>query len=278
MAIASGRGSEFTLQRVLCTFPPEDTLKRELRTSVHLQLFTLACPTLLLVLLLTGCTSSSLPDSKDLVLLVPGAGGDGPWYSSLREGLTEGGVDLPVRKLSWGAPLPLYIVNLQDTSIHDGAERKLAERIIQWRQAHPDGKLILLGHSAGCGVILGAMARLDPTVHVDHVVLLAPSVSPAYDLHPAAEHVDRRIDVFHSDRDTLWLQWRTGHFGTYDNVKTPAAGNVGFDLSSLDESLRGRITQHPYDPDWQRLGNDGGHSGALSRAFVARIIAPLLRS
>ena len=231
-----------------------------------------------LVLLLTGCTSSSLPDSKDLVLLVPGAGGDGPWYSSLRDGLTDGGVDLPVRKLSWGAPLPLYIVNLQNTSIHDRAEQKLAEQIIQWRQAHPDGRLILLGHSAGCGVILGTMARLDPNVHVDHVVLLAPSVSPTYNLHPAAEHVEHLIDVFHSDRDKLWLQWRSGNFGTYDNIKTTAAGNVGFDLRGLEEPLRDRISQHPYNPDWQRLGNDGGHSGSLAREFVANIIAPLLKT
>ncbi|MGA2497195.1 MAG: hypothetical protein ABSH20_05610 [Tepidisphaeraceae bacterium] len=238
----------------------------------------IALPGLLLVLLLTGCNCSSLPDSRDLVLLVPGAGGDGPWYTSVREGLADGGIDLPVRKLSWGAPLPLYIVNLQDTSIHNSAERKLAWQIVQWRRTHADGNLILLGHSAGCGVILGAMARLDPNVHVDHMVLLAPSVSPTYNLHPAAEHVDHPIDVFHSDRDKLWLQWRTGNFGTYDNIKTAAAGNVGFDLRCLDEPLRGRISQHPYNPDWQRLGNDGGHAGTLSREFVANIIAPLLRS
>jgi hypothetical protein len=106
--------------------------------------------------------------------------------------------------------------------------------------------------------------------------MLAPSVSPQYDLEPALRNLGGEAHVFHSDRDTLFLSWRTSKFGTYDNVKTKAAGNVGFDLSKLLPELWRRVVQHSYDPAWRELGNDGTHDGPLSRAFVARVITPLL--
>ena len=83
--------------------------------------------------------------------------------------------------------------------------------------------------------------------------------------------MDRRLDVFHSDRDTVFLSWRTGNFGTYDNVKTRAAGNCGFVLDDLSPALRDKVAQHAYQPEWKDLGNDGGHFGATSRAFAKQI-------
>jgi hypothetical protein len=126
-------------------------------------------------------------------------------------------------------------------------------------------------------VVLGALAKLDAERHVGSVVLLAPSVSPGYDLGPAMAHVDGTVHVFFSERDTLWLKWRTGHFGTYDNVKTPAAGNQGCkNVEQLPPALRDKLVQHPYDAAWRPMGNDGGHFGSLAPHFTTQVIGPLL--
>jgi pimeloyl-ACP methyl ester carboxylesterase len=160
-------------------------------------------------------------------------------------------------------------MNFSDAGIHDGAEQKLAQTIMDWRRDHPTGRIDLIGHSAGAGVVLGALPRVKD-VHVHTVVLLAPSVAPTYDLNPALAHVDGMVYSFHSDRDTGFLEWRTSHFGTYDGVKVPAAGFGGF------KGSHPKLIQHPYDPNWESLGYDGGHFSIRSAAFARQVIAPLL--
>src|SRR5262249_27920894 len=163
---------------------------------------------------------------------------------------------------------------LQDVSIHKSAEQGLARRITEWREKTANGRVTLVGHSAGCGGILGALGRLNDGIAVADVILLAPSVSPGYGLAPALRHLEGEIQVFHSERDTFWLQWRTSTFGTYDNIRTPAAGHAGFALDTLPPTSRERVLQYPYRTEWQNLGNDGGHNGALAKDFVSQVIAP----
>jgi pimeloyl-ACP methyl ester carboxylesterase len=190
-------------------------------------------------LLLGGCAGTSGPKEGDVIFLVPGVDGDGPRYASLKDGLRDAGVKQHIQAVEWGAPRLLFFLNFSNDSIHREAEQKLASQIESWRKDWPDARIDLIGHSAGCGVILGALSRLPVDLRVNHVILLAPSVSPTYSLAPALEHVEG-IDVFYSDRDNVFLSWRTGHFGTYDNVKTRAAGNCGFDLSALSEERRAK--------------------------------------
>lgn len=171
--------------------------------------------------------------------------------------------------------MPLYMLNLQTPSIHHAAEAKLAHVIEEFRKLHPDGQLSILAHSAGCGVALGALKDLPPDVRVNQMVLLAPSVSPEYHLVPSIAHLSAPLQVFYSGRDRLWLDWRTSTFGTYDNIKTKAAGNIGF--NPIPDPLRPRLIQHSYDSAWSTLGNDGDHYGPLAKPFVRQILAPLLQ-
>lgn len=217
-----------------------------------------------------GCASSPNSSDPDVIFLVPGVGGAGG-YSSLIRAISDDGRQ-QVQVFGWGAPLPLFFLNFSWQSIHDDAEQKLAQRINQWRRDHPAGRIRLLGHSAGCGVALGALGRLGDG-RVGNVVLLQPSVSPGYDLRPALAHMDGVLHVFYSDRDTTFLSWRTGHFGTYDRVKTRAAGNTGFKNDYPPQKL----VQHPYDPRWSELDNEGGHYGVLAEPFARQIVAPLLK-
>ena len=134
----------------------------------------------------------------------------------------------------------------------------------------------MIAHSAGCGVTLGALATdASPMAHT--IVLLNPSVSPGYPLAPSLAKIEDRLHVFHSDKDTVFLDWRTSTFGTYDNVKTKAAGNRGFDLSKLPPELREKVVQHPREDWWPRQDNDGSHFGTTAEEFAKATLAPLLR-
>src|SRR5205814_4294428 len=114
-------------------------------------------------------------------------------------------------------------------------------------------------------------------LNVEHVVLLAPSVSPGYNLMPSLRHVNVQLHLFYSNQDIVFLKWRTGTFGTYDNIKTPAAGHLGFSPNPpLPADLAGKLVQHNYDPKWGELGDDGGHLGPIAHDFVREIVAPLL--
>lgn len=236
---------------------------------------------ILVVAIMCGCAARSdhiAEGQHDVIFLVPGVAGPSRAYQRVIDGLHAGGVDRPVRVIAWGAPPLLFFMNFQTESIHRRAEAELAKMISDWRKQHPAAQIDLIGHSAGGGVILGALKQLDVAVRVRAVVLLAPSVSPTYDLAPALARVDDRIHNFHSDRDTFFLSWRTGTFGSYDNVKTRAAGNRGFGLAKLQPSLASRMVQHAYDPRWRDVGNDGGHFGTVAYDFARVVIAPLLLS
>ncbi|HEX8324258.1 MAG TPA: hypothetical protein VF595_10120 [Tepidisphaeraceae bacterium] len=221
----------------------------------------LAC--LVTAALLAGCAKTPHPPAPPplrTVLFVPGVFGDGPWYDGLRKAISEDAT--LVRTVTWGLPKALFAVNFSNKGVHDDAETKLAGVIDA-----TTGPLDLVGHSAGCGVILGAIAKAKRPA--GRIVLIAPSVSPGYDLTSALSRTDR-LDVFYSDKDTTFLKWRCSTFGTYDAVKTAAAGYSGF------TTTHPKLTQHPYDPAWNDLGHDGGHGGGTATAFVRKVVRPLL--
>jgi pimeloyl-ACP methyl ester carboxylesterase len=238
----------------------------------------IALPLLILLPFLSlACSSAGMrPDASlpagRVVCFVPGVAGD-VGYGGLKTAIQDAGM-ADLREFAWGSAV--FLFNFQSTSIHEEAEKELAKCLAEWLRQKPDCRIDLVGHSAGGGVILGALGRLGEGQRVDHVVLLAPSVSPTYNLTPALTHVCKRLDVFHSDQDTFFLKWRTGTFGTYDNVKTAAAGNLGFDAKSLPAELGAKLMQHPYDPKWSALGNDGGHFGPTAQEFIRIVVAPLL--
>lgn len=223
--------------------------------------------------LLTGCASRTpSPGERGLAVVLPGAGGDGPAYTPLRDALRADRFAVVTHE--WGAPLPLFVLNFSNRGVHDAAEKSLRDRLSAFVAEHPGAPVVIVGHSAGCGVALGALG--DPAAPtIDALILLAPSVSPGYDLGLAAQRVRGRIDSFYSDRDVTFLKWRTSHFGGYDGVKSPAAGHLGFDAS--DRDLPPNLAQHQYDPAWRSLGHDGGHFGPLAGEFVRQVIVPLLR-
>jgi hypothetical protein len=216
-----------------------------------------------------GCASngSISHGDNDIVFIVTGVGGNSG-YGGIQDAVKKPG--RAVQIIAWGSPV--FVMNFSTESIHNDAEKMLAQKIDAWHKDHPSGVIDLIGHSAGCGVVLGALPRTS-SAHASTVILLAPSVSPSYDLAPALSKIDGKLHVFYSDRDTFFLDWRTSNFGTYDRVRSKAAGNVGF---PQDKDPSAKLIQHPYDPGWESLGNDGGHYGVQGAAFAKQVLAPLL--
>jgi len=91
---------------------------------------------------------------------------------------------LLIETVLWSHGYGRYVTDHLDHANHLVQGARLAAEVIAYRQAYPGRKVHLVGHSAGCAVVLSAAERL-PTGAVDDVILLAPSVWVSYDLRPA---------------------------------------------------------------------------------------------
>src|SRR5262249_17972209 len=136
----------------------------------------------------------------------------------------------------------------------------------------------LIGHSAGCAVVLAAAEQLPPDT-IDRIVLLAASVCANYDLRPALRASTGGIDAFHSDQDRWVLGLGVRVFGTTEAGCNVAAGKDGFPpviTPPADATLYGRLRQHPWNPVTQWSGHDGSHHGHHEVDFLKAYVLPLL--
>ena len=118
---------------------------------------------------------------------------------------------------------------------------------------------------------------LPPQVEVDDVFLLAPAISPQYDLTAALAHVRGHMFVFSSQGDEVVLGLGCRLLGTMDGVRTDAAGRVGFIRpKNADVEQYKKLVERPYEAAWMHYGNFGDHIGPMSWPFVARFVAPLV--
>src|SRR5262249_54829266 len=157
-----------------------------------------------------------------------------------------------------------YVIDHVDHCNHLEMGRGLAERVLAYRRHYPCLRIYLIGHSAGCAVVLAAADRLPPD-SVDRIVLLAPSVSPAYHLRPAVAASREGLDACVSDRDRVILGLAMRIVGTADGRAGPAAGRVGFrprPATPCDAALFGRLRQHTWHPAVSWTGHYGGHYGS----------------
>ena len=154
----------------------------------------------------------------------------------------------------------------------------LAERLTAHYRAHPEQPIIITSHSGGTGVAVWALEKCPPDVKVQTLLLMAPALSPGYDLSPALAHVTGRAYAFYSPFDNIVLGTGTSTFGTIDRVYTQAAGMVGFKQPADAKFPReyAKLVPMPYTADWLALGNRGDHIGPMSRLFAAEVLSSLL--
>jgi pimeloyl-ACP methyl ester carboxylesterase len=245
---------------------------------------------LLLCALIIGCQATgaqrahteNAPNASGLVVVLSGIEGPGPFTKGITEGLKAGGVEWTIQVYDWsvGSPMgwPVHLADLQRNLTY---ARRLARLLGQYRREHPDAPIYIIGHSGGGGLGVMALEALAADVQIDGAVLLAPALSPTYDLRPAMRHVSRAIYNYHSRLDLGFLKAGTTVFGTVDRVHSAAAGAVGFTvppgLSPPDQQLYAdKLRQIPWTTDMRQAGHYGGHLGWAGQRFIKTYLAPLL--
>jgi pimeloyl-ACP methyl ester carboxylesterase len=228
------------------------------------------------VILTASCATKIVSRAQpDTVIVVPGIGGDGDVYAQIIRSLRDHGSDDCLCVSDWGSTFPVFFISISSQTWHKNAERHLADQILFWRADHPNSRIALIAHSAGAGVVAGALAQLPDDVRIGPVILLAPALSPNFDLRPMLRHATI-VHVFFSPDDSFWQGLGPTIFGNYDRVHSSGAGRVGFTLADLNASETARIVQYRYQSTWKSLGNDGGHYGWMAEPFVATVLKPLI--
>ena len=127
-----------------------------------------------------------------------------------------------------------------------------------------------MGKSGGSGIVVRALEEL-PEGSVEAAVLLAPALSPGYDLSRALGAVRREMVVFWSPLDVVILGAGTWLFKTVNRVRSVGAGMVGFRRpAGLDEAGRAqyaKLRQVRWRPGWRRPATSGVTSGRIVRPF-----------
>jgi pimeloyl-ACP methyl ester carboxylesterase len=215
--------------------------------------------------------------SKGCTFVLSGIQGPSTAELTVAAGLAAGGDGEAIVVHDWttGAA-PLFPVHLCSLERNQAEAETLAARITEYQDEHPDRPVRLVGHSGGAGLIVLALERLPAERTVESAVLLAPALSPEYDLTPALRRSRRGIWNYHSALDFAFLGGGTLTLGTIDREHTIAAGAVGFAQPADPESRRlyaERLHQVAYQPEMLLSGNLGGHFGPTSYWFVRDWIA-----
>lgn len=214
-----------------------------------------------------------------LVLLADGVGGLDLCEMGLRQVMGERGGLRLVRTVHWGHGFGRWHADLTDVANHRARALAVVEEVLAWRERRPGTPVYLVGKSGGSAIVVGALEGL-PEGSVEAAVLLAPALSPEYDLSRALGAVRREMVVFWSPLDVVILGAGTWLFGTVDRVRSVGAGMVGFRRpGSLDAAGRARyarLRQVRWNPGMASTGYLGGHVGPDAPAFLRKYVVPLL--
>ena len=213
---------------------------------------------------------------KPFVLHLPGVSGTSIVDYTLRDGLKAGGFDGTFEIYDWTCRDP-GIPALRARARNEAQAQVVADLLTKQFRAHPERPIHLVCHSGGSGPAAWALERLPADVKVASFVMLAPALSPTYDLSKALARVTGAAYCFYSERDDLVLGTGTKLFGTIDGERVDAAGRVGFRRpDGGDAAAYAKLVNTPYDAGWARYGHVGGHIGCMGTPFVQAIVAPLM--
>jgi hypothetical protein len=218
---------------------------------------------------------------RGLVLVADGVGGLDLCGTALRYVMGKHDQPYAVRVVPWGHGFGRWHRDLTDATHRDAQGRAIAAEVEAYRAGHPGAAVFLVGKSGGSGPIVKALEGL-PDGAVERVVLIAPALSPSYDLTRALRAVRREMVVFWSPLDVIVLGLGTRVFGTVDRIKGVSAGMVGFrapgPLEGPSRPQYAKLRQVRWRPRMAATGYLGGHVGPDSPAFLRKYVVPLLRA
>ncbi len=231
---------------------------------------------------LNDAQTDLVTDPRGLVLVADGIGGLDLCAGSLGRLVPRCGLPLEVRTVRWGHGVGRWLADLTRSANVAHHANRMAEQVRVFLARHPEDPVFLVGKSGGAGVVLQALEGL-PEGSVERVVLLAPAVSPGYDLTGALRGVRREMIVFISPLDFALLGAGTWAFGTIDRVRGVGAGLVGFQRPGSEAqadriSLYAKVHQIRWRPSMAKVGYLGGHLAVDMPPFLKRYVVPMLQA
>lgn len=227
-----------------------------------------------------GCPRDEDTDAPVTLFLLDGVGG---WQFAplmIRRVLRQAGVRAHTVLFDWHAGLRGdLLTDLMWRRKNEVAACRLARNIRALQHRTPDRPIHLAAYSGGCGVAVFAAERLREDRPIASMLLLAPAISPTYDLTAALKRTQRCV-VGVSRRDRFLLGVGTRLFGTIDRVRTASAGQTGFIIPrSTDPECAGayrRLQQVYWEPGWSARHHHGGHTGWINPRFLAAQLPHLM--
>ncbi len=222
------------------------------------------------------------PHHRPLAIVADGVGGLDVCGTGLRYVMGAEGLTHAIEVYPWGHGFGRWLADLTDVGNRDAKARSIAEMVKRFKTAQPDQPVFLVAKSAGSGVVVKALEFLDQDA-VERVILLAPALSPRYDLTRALRAVRDEMVVFWSPLDVFILGLGTLVFGTIDRARTAGAGLVGFaapaagDRPGARNRAYSKVRQIRWRPAMITTGYLGGHFGPDSPLFLKKYVLPLLR-
>lgn len=209
---------------------------------------------------------------RGLVLVLGGIEGPSPYNRSMALGILSSRYRGAVVRLDWNDGIPFWrsIVNLMWPPHQEQQVARIVEFLSAYRRAHPDAPVHIMSQSGGTWITLRVLESLPLDFRVRSAVLIAPSVSPGYDIRAAADRCEHSLISVGSAGDYFFLGLGTTFFGTSDRKFTPSAGLLGWHYQ------HSRFIDARWHPNWLRWGYLGNHTTSTSTQFVRRVLVPQL--
>jgi len=231
-----------------------------------------------------GCTTRNRdyasPERLEtgLVISLDGVGGYNWGPRWLRTGLDEAGVKAAIIIYDWSkGPTGLFVGDLMAKERNQVAANDLASRVATYVSAMPNRPVTLIGHSGGAAVVVWALEAMPENCKVERAILLAPALSPDYDLTKALRAVRSRLYVMYSGADVGLMGAGTAVFGTMDRQHSVSAGLVGFKLTpEADLGEYTKVRQVGWSLSLLKMGHMGGHMGWTGTRFAREFLAPII--
>jgi pimeloyl-ACP methyl ester carboxylesterase len=235
----------------------------------------------LLLPVLIGCFQPEVPSATQLergyILLLPGVECTASSMAGVCRGLRDAGIDQAIDLDQWGYRPFGTFRNLPAYELNRKRAQRMADKLARYRAEHPSSPIQIVGFSGGGAMALFVAEALPSDVKIDRIVLMGAAISPGYDVCEAMSKCERGMVNFHSAGDWLMAGVATNLFGTMDRKNTSTAGRIGFRTQEGQLRSSPGLTQIAWQPEWRRLGHDGGHPGWLARAWAREMLAPQLR-
>jgi pimeloyl-ACP methyl ester carboxylesterase len=215
-----------------------------------------------------------------LVIVLDGVGGLDLLGTSMLYVAPAGGLPHEIRVVPWGHGFGRWFKDLTNVANQKAQAVAIANEVETYRAQNPGAHVFLVAKSGGAGVAVRVLEEL-PADSIEVTVLVAPALSPGYNLVRALRAVRREMVVFWSPLDVFILGLGTLFFGTIDRVHSAAAGLLGFRVPrSLDDEGRvqyAKLRHVRWHPRMARTLYMGGHVGPDSPFFLRKYVVPLLQ-